>query len=289
MQTGQIHIRDPFVLLHEGTYYLYGTRGATAWGEASGFDVYVGTDLENWDGPYVCFENDGSFWATHNYWAPEVHAYRGAYYLFASFKSETVHRGTQILRADLPMGPFVPYSDGPVTPAGWECLDGTLYIARDGAPYIVFCHEWTQVDDGEICAMRLTDDLRAPAGEPFLLFTASSAPWVCGFPSPHSGSMAYVTDGPFLWRTQDGALFLLWASQSETGYTEGLARSDNGEIDGHFEHVRPLFVDDGGHAMLFRDKNGEIRMPLHRPNRHPEERPHFLRVVECDGGLCRAE
>ena len=48
MKLTDIHIRDPFVLLHEDKYYLYGTRGATCWGEADGFDVYVSEDLENW-------------------------------------------------------------------------------------------------------------------------------------------------------------------------------------------------------------------------------------------------
>lgn len=57
--------------------------------------------------------------------------------------------------------PFVPLSDGPVTPADWECLDGTLYVAADGTPYLVFCHEWLQVKDGEMCAMPLTPDLTA--------------------------------------------------------------------------------------------------------------------------------
>ena len=87
MKTEEINIRDPFVLTHEGKYYLYGTRGATCWGPATGFDVYIGTDLENWEGPVSCFENDGSFWADRNYWAPEVHPWRGAWYMFASFKS----------------------------------------------------------------------------------------------------------------------------------------------------------------------------------------------------------
>ena len=41
MKKEQINIRDPFVLVHEGTYYLYGTRGATCWGPADGFDVYT--------------------------------------------------------------------------------------------------------------------------------------------------------------------------------------------------------------------------------------------------------
>ena len=46
MRLSDINLRDPFVLVHEGRYYLYGTRGATCWGPATGFDVYVSADLE---------------------------------------------------------------------------------------------------------------------------------------------------------------------------------------------------------------------------------------------------
>jgi len=70
MKRAEINIRDPFVLAHQGKYYLYGTRGATCWGPADGFDVYVSDDLENWSEPHVCFHNDGSFWADRNCWAP---------------------------------------------------------------------------------------------------------------------------------------------------------------------------------------------------------------------------
>lgn len=70
MKTADINIRDPFVLCEDGKYWLYGTRGPTCWGEADGFDVYTSTDLENWEGPFVCFHNDGTFWADRNYWAP---------------------------------------------------------------------------------------------------------------------------------------------------------------------------------------------------------------------------
>ena len=100
MKRNEINIRDPFVLLHDGVYYLYGTRGPTCWGPATGFDVYTGTDLENWSDPIPCFENDGTFWADRNYWAPEVHPWKGAFYMFASFKSDKRRRGTAILRAD---------------------------------------------------------------------------------------------------------------------------------------------------------------------------------------------
>ena len=149
MKLNEINIRDPFVLPVGGKYYMYGTRGSKIFGYAIGFDVFVSEDLENWSEPHSVFEASADFWADRNFWAPEVHAYRGKYYMFASFKAENACRGTQILAADTPMGPFVPLTKEPVTPRDWECLDGTLYVSPEGKPYMVFCHEWVQVKDGE--------------------------------------------------------------------------------------------------------------------------------------------
>ena len=286
MKRTDINIRDPFVLVHEGAYYLYGTRGATCWGPADGFDVYVIRDMEEWDGPFVCFHNDGSFWADRNYWAPEVYFYQGAFYMFASFKNPDVRRGTAVLKAESPLGPFVPHSDGCVTPRDWECLDGTLYVDKAGKPWMVFCHEWVQAGDGEVDAIPLTDDLSAPAGEPKLLFRASEAPW-CKVMHHSSGVDGCVTDGPFFWRTEEGTLLCLWASFSAGGYTEGVAVSSNGEIDGTFTQVEPLFMDDGGHGMVFRALDGQLYLTLHSPNAHLEERPFFHPITERDGRLYR--
>lgn len=273
--THEINIRDPFVLLDGGTYYLYGTRGATCWGKATGFDVYTGSDLSQWDGPFPCFENDGSFWADRNYWAPEVHIQEGKYYMFASFKSETRRRGTAILRADSPLGPFLPWSDGPVTPAEWECLDGTYYADEEGKPWMAFCHEWLQAGDGEIWAMRLSEDLRKAAGEPRLLFRASEAEWAVEM-RHSSGKTGFVTDGPFFWRTDDGKLLCLWSSFSAEGYTQAVAVSDTGRIDSHFSQRKPLFMKNGGHGMLFKTKENQTMLALHQPNEHLKEHPVFL-------------
>lgn len=285
MKREEINVRDPYVLTYDGQYYLYGTRGPTCWGEADGFDVYTSRDLENWDGPFECFHNDGSFWATMNYWAPEVHAYNGKLYMLASFKREGVCRGTAILRADSPMGPFVPHSDGPVTPRDWECLDGTLYVSPEGKPYLVFAHEWVQVGDGEIDYLPLSDDLSRPIGEPKLLFHASEGEWVRSVHHGSSGRDGYVTDGPFMWRTQDGTLLCLWASFSDEGYTEGLAVSDNGDITGHFTQIEPLFRRDGGHGMVFRDLQDQLYLTLHSPNIHLQEHPCFIPLMEQGGRL----
>lgn len=270
-----IRLRDPFVLPHERTrtYYLYGTTDANVWsGPATGFDVYRSADLEHWEGPFPAFRPGPGFWADRNYWAPEVHVYGGRYYMFASFKAEGRCRGTQILAADAPEGPFAPLTEGPVTPPEWECLDGTLHIDEAGTPWIVFCREWLQVSDGEMHAMRLSPDLTAAAGEPVLLFRASQAPWTRPSRDGH-----YVTDGPFLFPGRDGSLAMLWSSIGPKGYAMGVARSLSGRVTGPWEHdANAAFDEDGGHGMLFRTFEGLPMVAIHKPNKSALERPHFL-------------
>ena len=104
-----------------------------------------------------------------------------------------------------------------------------------------------------------------------------------------SGVEGCVTDGPFFWRTADGTLLCLRASFSQGGYTQGVAVSDNGDLDGHFTQVEPLFMDDGGHGMVFRALDGQLYLTLHSPNTQLEERPVFHRVAEHGGRLIRQD
>lgn len=284
----EIQIRDPYILVHEGEYYLYGTTDKDCWGDkGEGFNSYKSHDLENWEGPFEAFRPAADFWADRHFWAPEVYYYEGKFYMFASFKHPEHSRGTQILVSDKPEGEFVPLTDGPVTPEDWECLDGTLYI-DNGEPWMVFCREWTEVIDGEMYAVKLKQDLTGTAGEPKLLFRASQAPWTIGAKQTVRGEacLAYVTDGPNLYKTEDGTLLMLWSSIGEKGYAVGLARSDNGRIDGNWEHIaKPLFEENGGHGMIFKAKDGKKYVALHKPNKTPNERPCFFEVCEKDGVL----
>lgn len=287
MKNTDIHIRDPFVLPvpAEKLYYLYGTRGSETWTDsATGIDYYTSPDLQNWDGPFPAFRPPAGFWSDRNFWAPEVHVYRGRYYMFATFKAVEVCRGTQILAADSPQGPFLPISDGPVTPRDWECLDGTLFVDRNDQPWIVFCHEWVQVGDGEVCALRLSADLTSAIGEPQLLFRASEAPWAHEINS--KGRRGYVTDGPWMHRLVDGTLLMLWSSFSAGNYAVGIARSTSGDISGAWEQVaEPLYAGDGGHCMTFRTFDGQLLLAYHRPNPTPHERPYFVPLRETEASL----
>lgn len=281
MKREEINIRDPFVLVHDGKYYLYGTRGATCWGEADGFDCYVGNDLEEFEGPFEVFHKTEDFAPHINYWAPEVYAYGGAFYMFATFFTDGVGRGTHCLKAEQPLGPFVPHSDGSITPKEWASLDGTLYVDTDETPYMVFCHEWEDTDgDGTICAVELTKDLKAPAGKPRLLFRASDgAPAVKTLLHRRKGEI-YVTDGPFLFRDKEGKLRMIWSSFAEGGnYCVALASPEYGAFSDEWKPERELlFSKDGGHGMIFAGLDGERYLALHSPNETLKERPFFYVV-----------
>ena len=285
MTLEEINIRDPFVLPYEGIYYMYGTRAKTCWGLADGFDCYTSSDLKNWDDPFEVFHRPENFWADKNYWAPEVHIYNNTFYMFATFNSEALDKkGTMILASDSPKGPFHLHSDGKITPDEWNCLDGTFYTDPVGTPYMIFSHEWVDLEDGEICAVKLSSDLKKAVSEPVTLFKASSAkPWVKGFTHRLITGLAYVTDGPFMHRLPDGELIMLWASMAEGGYAEAIARSDNGDVTGNWTiDEKPLFDKDGGHGMLFRTFEGELMMVLHQPNETPKEHPVFIPINEKD-------
>jgi hypothetical protein len=108
-----------------------------------------------------------------------VHAYGGKYYLFVTFTADDTlpspwpediglkvnKRGTQVLVADGPLGPFRPFPTGRIRLPVWAALDGTLYV-EDKQPWLVFCHEWLQTKDGTIDALRLSKDLSATEGKP---------------------------------------------------------------------------------------------------------------------------
>ena len=281
LYTRDLRIRDPFIVPVEAErlYYMFGSARLRGEPDSpNGFDAYMSRDLESWEGPTPAFRPSPQFWADRDFWAPEVHFHQGRWFMLASFKAEGVCRATQILAADNLIGPYVPHGDGPVTPSDWECLDGTLFVDGQGQPWMVFCHEWLQVQDGEMCAVALSPDLSRAIAPPLLLFRASEASWSKPF-GPEGNNR--VTDGPFLHRTASGALLMLWSTGGYEGYTIGCARSTSGTILGPWtQDPEPLYDKDGGHGMLFRTFAGQLMLSIHQPNESPDERALFLRVRE---------
>jgi GH43 family beta-xylosidase len=248
-----IRIRDPFIVKDGDNqkYYMYAQKGnrmeREEWDTIPGVEVYESIDLKTWYGPIEVFAFPEGFWADYEVWAPEVHLYQGKYYLFATFSSRDTlkeilpvdydlpRRGTQILVADEATGPFEPFDNKLHTTWDWSSLDGTFWV-EDGIPYMVFCHEWTQIQNGSMELAQLADDLSKPVTDPVTLFREGDAEWVRGV---SNGSK--VTDGCFLYLTSGGQLIMIWSSFGEKQYAIGQAVSESGKIAGPWEQSDLIF------------------------------------------------
>ncbi len=277
-----LYVRDPYILAHvpTQTYYLYKTSMTTGKDgrSVSGVVAYKSKDLQTWKGPYTVFITPADNWITGAIWAPEVHYYKGKYYLFATMNSaiewkkqregfpKYTFRGTQIFYADHPDGPFVPFEDKePHTPMDRMALDGTLW-EENGIPYMVYCHEWVQIEDGTMELVQLKHDLSRPVGESLTLFNASAAAWSTGNVQK-DGTTTYVTDGCFLYRTKTDKLLMIWSSFRNGKYAIGIAESVTGKIRGPWiQQPDLLFEEHGGHGMLFRTFEGRLMLTFHGPN-----------------------
>ena len=269
----EIRIRDPFILVDDGKYYMYGTTDLEdgSLRARNTFSVYVSADLENFSEPKTVVDGDAlDFWGTCDFWAAEVHKYNGRYYLFGSCRAEGMNRATQIFVCDTPDGAYVPLAETARTPKDWGCLDGTLFV-DDGKPYMVFCREYTQVYDGEMWALPLSDDLTHPVGDPIFLFRASDNPTV------EDVGKGFITDGPFLFR-EDGKIKMLWSSMATVKYKKiyAVLEAQADSLLGPWTHFEGQYSFNGGHAMLFEDLDGNRRLAMHTPNRVDKERLEFF-------------
>ena len=301
--TADLRIRDPFVFADSTnhTYNLY-RQMANGQGDslkrARGVEVFQSKDLKTWSGPTTTFSAPEDFWSNAEVWAPEMHAYKGKFYLFVTFTAskslsrsqpgadkENPRRGTQILVGETPAGPFRPFANHAHTPADWMSLDGTFWV-EDGVPWMVFCHEWLQVTDGTMELLQLAPDLSGPVGSAQRLFHASDAPWVKNLREHGFKRDGYVTDGPFLFRTKTDKLLMIWSSFGAERYAVGIAESTSGKIAGPWiQQPERLIKADGGHGMIFRTFEGQLMMSIHQPNQSPLERMHLIPLEDTGDSL----
>ena len=99
-----LQLSDPFILADEETqmYYLVGSGGS----------LWKSTNMKKWTGPYQYITVDTTSWigTAPRIWAPELHKYKGKYYLSHSDNHASTQGGNQMQYSvsDNPLGPFTP-------------------------------------------------------------------------------------------------------------------------------------------------------------------------------------
>jgi beta-xylosidase len=260
-------------------YYMTGTGGR----------LWKSKNLKLWTGPYDVIKTDPKSWmgSKPEVWAAELHAYKGKYYYFATFTNKDViidevkgnrieRRASHILVSEKPDGPYIPMKDSTYLPSNKPTLDGTFWIDANGKPYMVYCYEWLQNWDGTIEKIELKPDLSGSIGEGKLIFRASNAPWSHEYDQNGKVRPSKVTDGPFLFRTGSGRLGMIWTSWDYENYTQGVAYSESGSLDGPWvQEKAPITPSNYGHGMLFKTLDGKWLMLIHN---HQNISGNFYRV-----------
>ncbi|HWI93342.1 MAG TPA: glycoside hydrolase family 43 protein [Flavisolibacter sp.] len=282
-----IRLSDPFILADHKTnmYYMTGTGGL----------LWKSTDLKYWEGPFRVTQTDSNSWMGPRpmIWAAEIHYYKGRYYYFATFTNRAVkidtvkgnvieRRACHVLVSDKPDGPYVPMTDSTYLPANKPTLDATLWVDKDKKPYMIYCYEWLQNWNGTVEKIQLKPDLSGTIGDGKVLFRASDSPWSREKDENGNDRPNKVTDGPYLFRTSTGRLGMIWTSWVYDVYTQGVAYSKSGTLDGPWiQENEQITPPNYGHGMLFQTLDGRWLMCIHS-HKNIDGRylriPHFFEV-----------
>lgn len=293
-KTEEVFCRDPYILLCGDYYFLYKNHSEDGNSQRV-IACQVSKDLQTWSKPIPVFEPSEDFHGKdHLFWAPECHYYKGYFYIFTSVREKSDNRHTiSVYRADNPLGPFVDIAGGCISPRDWDSIDGTLYVDEEGAPWLVFVHEWICMPEhnGSMVAARLSEDFTKLISEPVDLFYAKEPEW----------ADRGVTDGCYMVKASDNRILMLWSNfiknpNVEHDYCLAVAYSDNGKIDGKWSHCKNVLYRrnmknspfDGGHGMVFFTKEGKPSVVFHSPNIKQGdvfEHPVIYELKEEDKGL----
>lgn len=242
----KVMLADPFILLHEGTYYAYGTHSER------GIEVYTSDDLVSWR-PHARLALDkNDTWGERWFWAPEVHYRAGRFYMYYSADK---HICAAV--SDSPMGPFVQPEHKPLIESE-ETLDASVFVDVDGTAYIVFARLRGEMS---VWMAEMTANMMGIKSETMRQCLAVSEPWEKIWPD--------VIQGPFIYK-YDGVYYMLYCANSHESKQCGVGYATAPNIWGPWTKSRsnPVLQAPGGligtgHSSLFADKQGELRIAFH--------------------------
>ena len=208
----QLMLADPFIIEHDGWYYIYGTE------DADGIVVYRSRDLKNWSSrcgnakKSLAMHKD-DVWGERFFWAPEVYK-RGDKFIMTY--SSDVH--ICCAESDSPCGPFVQKEQRPYLPDE-EGIDASLFFDDDGKAYIF----WVRFMHGGniIWVAEMTPDLMTVKIETAReLIDVQEGTW--------EKKMGRIAEGPFTFKYK-GKYYLTFSCNDYRSqeYAVGFAVADN--------------------------------------------------------------
>lgn len=258
-----VEFGDPFIMLYENTYYAYGTA------EEDGIAVLVSRDLFTWrtvSGNRLALSKQDS-WGDRWFWAPEVYHVNGKFYMYYSADEHIC-----VATSNSPLGPFKQTEKRPMI-ADEKCIDNSLFIDRDGQPYLFF----DRFNDGlNIWVAELESDLMTIKRETMRPCIHVSQEWETVWPR--------VNEGPFVIEQNDTYYLTYSANSYESPfYGIGVAMADHPmgpwtKYDGNPIFQKPGNLVGVGHSATFADKEGQLRIVFHSHRNETEIHPRLMQI-----------
>ncbi len=210
-QPGQLMLADPFILEHDGWYYIYGTESA------NGIVVYRSRDLKTWSSlcgnakENLAMHKD-DVWGSRYFWAPEVYK-RGDKFIM----TYSAHAHICCAESDSPCGPFTQKEQRPYLPEEGG-IDASIFVDDDGKAYMF----WVRFGEGNlIWVAEMSDDLMTVKKETARkLIECEEGTW--------EKQMGNVAEGPFVLKHK-GKYYLTYSCNDYRcqDYAVGFAVADN--------------------------------------------------------------
>ena len=256
---------DPFIMLWQGKYYAYGTLSP------DGIAVYVSDDLTTWTAPEGISGglalNKSDVWADRWFWAPEVYAVNGKFYMYYSADEHIC-----VATSDSPLGPFCLEVKKPMLETE-KSIDNSLFIDDDGMPYLFF----VRFNDGNnVWMAQLEKNLIDLKPETLHHCIHVSQPWEEIWPR--------VNEGPFVIK-RNGVYFMTYSANSYESPFYGIGVATATNIHGPWIKSetnpalqKPADLVGIGHNSLFTDKDGKLRIVFHAHNSTTKIHPRNMYI-----------
>lgn len=250
---------DPFILLHNGMYYLYGTNSP------DGFLVSSSPDMVNWRQEGFALHRDNAI-GTEKFYAPEVIFHKGKFYMVYASNEHLA-----LAVADSPLGPFTQNEKRYLNEKERE-IDGHLFVDDDGCVYIYFVRIVKGLGN-VLYGAQISDDFLSYKNAREIL--RAQLPW--------ETVLGSVTEGPFMLK-KDGLYYLMYTANDFRckDYAVGYALSSS-PLDGFTKHENnPILIKNGpimgtGHNSVTASRDGrELFIVYHCHNSENSVNPRLL-------------
>ena len=257
----KVPLGDPFIMLWEGKYYAYGTYSN------DGIAVYVSNDLLTWEGTTSLALHKDEVWADRWFWAPEVYAVNGKFYMYYSADEHIC-----VATSDSPLGPFRQEIQKPMI-ADEKCIDNSMFMDANGKPYLFF----DRFNDGlNVWVAELESNLIDIKPETMKKCINVSQAWEEVWPR--------VNEGPFVFKHNDKYYMTYSANSYESQfYGVGFATATSPTGPWVKYEKNPVLQKPGnlvgvGHSAMFTDKEGKLRIVFHAHNNTSQIHPRHMYI-----------